>query len=366
MHRSSAPAITPTERRRRIDRGSDPPRWHSRTNGRSWLDLARSSCEHPEPTATRRRPPPGSGRGPTVETWHVSRLIESPAALDRFQILTIPGGFSYGDDLGAGRILATRLGTVLGDALRRFHDRGGLVLGICNGFQVLVRSGLLPGGPPAARATLARNDSGRFEARWVRLVPRPGLSPFVSSPSAATIELPVAHGEGRFVTAEPRDLDALDRAGQIVLKYADAEGRPTEDYPANPNGSAGAVAGLCDPTGRIFGLMPHPERFIEPWHHPRWTRHRGIGRRIRRRARHLHQCRPRTRSLSVAYRRTREVREGPTTMGLSRSDASARIASTTLIVTPPRPSTATAFPPGWPSRSPSISRPPLSCSPDGG
>ena len=109
--------------------------------------------------------------GADVETWHVGRLLEAPDALDAFQILTIPGGFSYGDDLGAGRILATRLGTVLGDALRRFHDRGGLVLGICNGFQVLVRAGLLPGGPDDCAATLTHNDSGHFEARWVRLVP---------------------------------------------------------------------------------------------------------------------------------------------------------------------------------------------------
>ena len=213
--------------------------------------------------------------GAVAEIWHVGRLIESPNSLDAFQVLTMPGGFSYGDDLGAGRILATRLGTVLGESLRRFHDRGGLVLGICNGFQVLVRSGLLPGGSPARRATLAHNDSGRFEARWVRLATRPGLSPFVSGRQAETIELPVAHGEGRFVTAEPDDLAVLERAGQIVLRYADAEGRPTEAYPDNPNGSPGAVAGLCDPTGRIFGLMPHPERFVDRWHHPRWTRHPG-------------------------------------------------------------------------------------------
>ena len=210
--------------------------------------------------------------GATVETWHVNRLIESPAALDRFQILTIPGGFSYGDDLGAGRILATRLGIVLGDALRRFHDRGGLVLGICNGFQVLVRSGLLPGGPSPCPTTLAHNDSGRFEARWVRLLPRPGLSPFVSF--TEPIELPVAHGEGRFVTAEPARPGPPGTSGQIVLAIRDRDGRPTQDYPANPNGSARGIAGVCDPTGRIFGLMPHPERFIDPWHHPRWTRRR--------------------------------------------------------------------------------------------
>jgi phosphoribosylformylglycinamidine synthase I len=213
--------------------------------------------------------------GAVVETWHVGRLVESPGSLDAFQVLTIPGGFSYGDDLGAGRILATRLGTVLGESLRRFHDRGGLVLGICNGFQVLVRAGLLPGKGSMGRATLARNESGRFESRWVRLTARPGLCPFLSDRSPATIELPVAHGEGRFVPSSPEDLAELDRAGQIVLQYADHQGRPTQTYPENPNGSPAAIAGLCDPTGRIFGLMPHPERFIDPWHHPRWTRRMG-------------------------------------------------------------------------------------------
>ena len=213
--------------------------------------------------------------GAEVETWHVGRLMETADPLDPYQILTIPGGFSYGDDLGAGRILATRLGSVLGDVLRRFHERGGLILGICNGFQVLVRAGLLPGGCPAGSATLARNDSGRFEARWVRLATRPGISPFVSADLPSPVELPVAHGEGRFVTANPTVLDRLDRAGQIVLKYADQDDQPTEAYPANPNGSERSIAGICDPTGRIFGLMPHPERFVEPWHHPRWTRRNG-------------------------------------------------------------------------------------------
>jgi phosphoribosylformylglycinamidine synthase len=213
--------------------------------------------------------------GAEVETWHVERLLGSPGALDGFQILTVPGGFSYGDDLGAGRIFATRLGTVLEDALRRLHDRGGLVIGICNGFQVLVRAGLLPGGNGdghggPAHATLAHNDSGHFEARWVRLAPRPGLSPFVAD--GEPIELPVAHGEGKFVVAERQALAALEAAGQVVLRYVDESGHPTQDYPANPNGSMGGVAGLCDPTGRVFGLMPHPERFVDPIHHPRWTR----------------------------------------------------------------------------------------------
>jgi len=208
--------------------------------------------------------------GAGAEIRHINQVIASPADLDRFQILTIPGGFSYGDDLGAGRIMAARIGSVLGEALQRFHDRGGLVLGICNGFQVLVRSGLLPGGAAGCPTTLAPNESGRFEARWVRLLPRPGLSPFVTF--SEPIELPVAHGEGRFATALPSYPQTLWAAGQIVLQYAGSDGEPTQEYPANPNGSTHAIAGVCDPTGRIFGLMPHPERFIDAFHHPRWTR----------------------------------------------------------------------------------------------
>lgn len=213
--------------------------------------------------------------GAQAETWHIGRVLETPEGLDAFQILTLPGGFSYGDDLGSGKILATRLATVLGDPLRRFLDRGGLVLGICNGFQVLVKSGLLPGSPEVGAATLTHNDSGHFEARWTRLVASPGPCSFLTDDDGP-FELPVAHGEGKFVLADPASLAKLEAAGQVVLRYADADGHPTQSYPANPNGSAGAVAGLCDPTGRVFGLMPHPERFVDPIHHPRWTR-RGLG-----------------------------------------------------------------------------------------
>lgn len=209
--------------------------------------------------------------GAAVETRHIATLVEAPAALDTFQILTLPGGFSYGDDLGAGRILAARLGSALEDALRRFRDRGGLILGICNGFQVLVRAGLLPGLPAElGPATFTFNDSGHFESRWVRLVPTPGLSPFLTD--AEPIELPIAHGEGKFLTANPEALAHLQSSGQVVLHYADAAGHPATAFPANPNGSAAGLAGLCDPTGRVFGLMPHPERFVEAIHHPRWTR----------------------------------------------------------------------------------------------
>jgi phosphoribosylformylglycinamidine synthase subunit PurQ / glutaminase len=204
--------------------------------------------------------------GAASEIQHIARVVEQPASLDSYQVLTIPGGFSYGDDLGAGRIFASRLGTALSDAMFRFRDRGGLLLGICNGFQVLVRAGLLPGGSRSA-ATVARNASGRFEARWVRLQPKAGVTPFLTDEEP--IDLPVAHGEGRFLCG---NADQIDREGRIVLKYVDSDGCPTQSHPQNPNGSALAAAGVCDETGRVFGLMPHPERFIDPYHHPRWTR----------------------------------------------------------------------------------------------
>ena len=208
--------------------------------------------------------------GAEVTTWHLGRLLEAPKGLDAFQILTLPGGFSYGDDLGSGVILARRLSSVLDEPVRRLVDRGGLVLGICNGFQVLVKAGLLPGRPELGPATLTHNNSGHFESRWTKLVPKAGASPFLTDDEP--IELPVAHGEGKFTLANPDALAQLEASGQTVLRYADEANQPTSAYPANPNGSLGAVAGLCDPTGQIFGLMPHPERFVDAIHHPRWTR----------------------------------------------------------------------------------------------
>ncbi len=208
--------------------------------------------------------------GARVATWHIGRLLEDPTALDAFQILTIPGGFSYGDDLGAGRIFATRLGTVLHDAIARLRDRGGLILGICNGFQVLVRMALLPGNSEFGPATLAHNASGRFEDRWVRMRPTPSKTPFFTTDDI--LDAPSAHGEGRFLMSTLQSLDRLERAGQVVLRYIDERDQPTEGYPANPNGSPRGIAGVCDPTGRVMGLMPHPERNVLPWHHPHWTR----------------------------------------------------------------------------------------------
>jgi phosphoribosylformylglycinamidine synthase len=207
--------------------------------------------------------------GAAAESWHIDRILEAPESLDAFQILTIPGGFSYGDDLGAGRILGTRL-RALADDLLAFRDRGGLVLGICNGFQALVRAGLLPGEGSNTPVTITHNDSGHFEGRWVRLLPTGGKCAFIADDEP--IELPVAHGEGKFLAADPGAVVTLERSGQVVLRYVDSRGSPTQEYPANPNGSWGAVAGLCDRSGHVFGLMPHPERYVDPLHHPRWTR----------------------------------------------------------------------------------------------
>lgn len=198
---------------------------------------------------------------------HVRSLAERPAILNDFQIFCIPGGFSYGDDIASGRILALELSQRLGDALRRFHERGGLVLGICNGFQVLLQTGLLlptaDDGRP--QAVLTHNDSGQFIDCWVNLQSTPGDCVFLRGLSH--FELPVAHAEGRFATVSDNFLDKLDTSGQLVLRYVENEaGQPT-----NPNGSARNVAGVCDVTGRILGLMPHPERFIEATQHPAWS-----------------------------------------------------------------------------------------------
>jgi phosphoribosylformylglycinamidine synthase I len=211
--------------------------------------------------------------GARAERVHVNRLRERPAEFSKYRILALPGGFSYGDDLGAGKVLAVELAHFLGDAIRDFIDRGGLVIGICNGFQVLVKAGLLPGGD--VRATLAGNASGRFEARWVHLEVTTDRTPFLHK--GDRLLLPCAHGEGRFLPESAAALERLEGRGQVALRYVDERGRPGP-YPVNPNGSAGDVAGLCDLTGRVFGLMPHPERHVEFYHHPRWTREgRGPG-----------------------------------------------------------------------------------------
>jgi len=205
---------------------------------------------------------------------HVFRLMEDAAPLRNAQFLVIPGGFSYGDDVAAGKILANQMLHRLSDALNEFLAAGKLVLGICNGFQVMIKSGLLPWGqvdPAGAHrdATLGWNDCGRFEDRWVHL--RADSDQCVFLPKGEVLALPIAHGEGKFV---PRDASVLDRlrdGDQVALRYVDAAGK-AGGYPINPNGSADDIAGICDPSGRAMGLMPHPERFVDIVQHPQWTR----------------------------------------------------------------------------------------------
>ncbi len=204
--------------------------------------------------------------GAAAERIHVRRIIEQPSRLDAFQIITVPGGFSYGDDIASGKILANQLEHHLGDALRGFMDRGGLILGICNGFQVLVRLGLVPGRDFPRPVTLTLNDSGRYEDRWVHLRAEIDGCPFLRKDER--YYLPVAHGEGKLVVAGGEAGAAeLAAAGRIALRYVAADGAATA-FPDNPNGSMENAAGLVDGTGRVFGLMPHPERYLAAVQHP--------------------------------------------------------------------------------------------------
>jgi phosphoribosylformylglycinamidine synthase len=209
--------------------------------------------------------------GAITERLHVRLLREQPRLLDNFQILVVPGGFTYGDDVGAGKILANQLSHFLGDEVGRFRDRGNLILGICNGFQALLIAGLLiPPDQEGPRATLTLNQSRKFEDRWTYIMPQPSDCPFLVG-YKEPLFVPVAHGEGNFVAREASVLRELELSRQIVLRYVCPSGGDPQ-YPINPNGSQDGVAGLCDSTGRVLGLMPHPERHVLPTQHPYWTR----------------------------------------------------------------------------------------------
>jgi len=216
--------------------------------------------------------------GANAELMHVNRLLEKPSLFSQFQILCIPGGFSYGDDVAAGRILANQIQHHLAGHLAEFKDAGKLILGICNGFQVLIKSGILltPDPERGPAATLTWNDSGKFEDRWVRLKVHGSKSVFLRG--IDSMYLPVAHAEGKFVARDQEVLAELESAGQLVLRYRPLGGEGDGDlpgpvpYPANPNGSVADTAGICDAAGRVLGLMPHPERHIDPTQHPHWTR----------------------------------------------------------------------------------------------
>ncbi len=209
--------------------------------------------------------------GARADRIHINRVIEDKSLLERYHILIFPGGFSYGDDVAAGRIMANQVIHHLADAVRKFIDDGKLVLGICNGFQVLVKAGILPGGNGFRQedVTITGNDSGKYEDRWVYLAPQTDRCVFIEP--QRRIYVPVAHGEGKVVTRSEEALQKLHAEGCIAYKYVDQNGAEGP-YPINPNGSMDAIAGLTDSTGRVLGLMPHPERFVRRTHHPHWSR----------------------------------------------------------------------------------------------
>ncbi len=194
--------------------------------------------------------------GAAPERIPLEALRSGEAQLADFQILAVPGGFSYGDALGAGRLLGLDLVGWFGDQLRAAHERQMPMIGICNGFQALVRAGLLPGDQPAV---LADNDHGRFECRWVELAPEPGNDSIWLNDLDEPIRCPIAHGEGRFVAEA---LAGVEARNGVAFRYLDDGAPANGEYPANPNGSAGDVAGVTDPTGRVLGLMPHPENHV--------------------------------------------------------------------------------------------------------
>jgi phosphoribosylformylglycinamidine synthase subunit PurQ / glutaminase len=205
---------------------------------------------------------------------HVNQIIAQPDLAATFQILCFPGGFSYGDDIAAGRILATQIQTFLSDTLELFRQKDRLVLGICNGFQIMMRLGIFfETATKNQPATLTWNRQGRFEDRWVHLKPETDNCVFLKG--IESMYLPMAHAEGRFLFRDSQAKTVLHQQQQVVLRYCNAEGVTSQDpldFPINPNGAEGNVAGICDSTGRIFGLMPHPERHLFPTNHPQWTR----------------------------------------------------------------------------------------------
>ena len=210
--------------------------------------------------------------GARAACLHVNDLIAAPERLAEFGIFVLPGGFSFGDHLGSGAMLAALMARTLREPLAAFIDRGGLVLGVCNGFQVLVRMGLVPGLDGWSQTVaLVHNDSGRFEDRWVEVRFDPA-SPCLWTRGIERLALPVRHGEGKLV-APVHHLRQIDAARLGAARYATPaaqadSGSATVPYPANPNGSQGDLAGLCDPSGQVFGLMPHPEAFLHRHHHP--------------------------------------------------------------------------------------------------
>ncbi|HTF91344.1 MAG TPA: phosphoribosylformylglycinamidine synthase I [Planctomycetota bacterium] len=214
--------------------------------------------------------------GAKPELLHLRKLIAEPARLESASIVVFPGGFSYGDDVAAGRIQGFEVRQHLAGHLGEFVASGGFVLGVCNGFQVLVDTGLLENLPSAAGRgmALAPNVSGHFECRWVHLKNEDSRCTWL--PAGRVWPAPIAHGEGRLALRDGAMLEQLASERRIVLRYVKPDGSRSDDLETCPNGSQDQIAGVCDMTGRVLGLMPHPERNVTPWHHPQWTRLTGM------------------------------------------------------------------------------------------
>lgn len=216
--------------------------------------------------------------GAFAENVHINILKKKKHLLNQYQILVIPGGFTYGDYISAGKILANELKYIICDAINEFIRQDKLILGICNGFQVLAKAGILPGfsndRPKKSyfskqTITLTTNDSNRFECRWIYLKPNP-KSPCVFTKGMSDIALiPVAHAEGKVIFDKKETLSKLIKNEQIVFTYTDKSGKKA-GYPYNPNGSIADIAGICDASGRILGMMPHPERACRIYQYPNW------------------------------------------------------------------------------------------------
>jgi len=217
--------------------------------------------------------------GASPELVHLNDLIAGKRQLDEFQILAFIGGFSFGDHLGSGTVFANKLKYNLRAGLEKFVKDGKLVIGICNGFQTLTRLGLAPaldGALFQQQVALTNNDSGVFRDDWVRLKANPA-SPCVFTKGLDLFRLPIRHGEGKFV-ADPATLERLEKGNMVALRYATASGDYAKDFPENPNGSLNSIAGICDASGRVFGLMPHPEAFLSPFNAPDWQKAKIEGR----------------------------------------------------------------------------------------
>jgi phosphoribosylformylglycinamidine synthase len=211
--------------------------------------------------------------GADVSKVHLNDILDGHDRISEYHLLAFIGGFSFGDHIAAGQVMSIKMRYRLPESLSEYIRSGNLIMGICNGFQTLCKMGVLPGFDgdySSQQVTLTENDSGIFRDAWVNLRVDPKTR-CIFTKDLDLLPLPVRHGEGKFVCRDESILERLKSQGQVVLRYVDKTGNPTMEYPQNPNGSLDAIAGICDPTGRVFGLMPHPEAFTSPYNHPQWT-----------------------------------------------------------------------------------------------